>query len=333
MKTLHTIYTSFAKRVAIIFTLLISIGVTSVWGANVTFQRITSTSELTSGAKYLIVYESGKLIFNGSSVATGANGETTTVTISNNTITCDEAYAFTITSSSSSWKITGSNGKSIGHTGSSNSLTTGSYTNTISFSSNNVVIGCNSRTLRCNPNNGSPLFRYYTSGQQAIQLYKQTVSTFTVKCQSNNASYGTVSQPSVTNVANNTSISSNGNKLTVGSTTITATPKEQDANYTYAFSNWSGIPVGGKVTADVTVTANFTSTARALTNYRTSCTTETVLSMRPQPAYRHVVKNLLFCKFHHINMSKITLLVCAFACKQLTNFASNGQPNDQCPRG
>ena len=27
-------------------------------------------------------------------------------------------------------------------------------------------------------------------------------------------------------------------------------------------------------------------------------------------------------------MSKITLLVYAFACKQLTNFASNGQPND-----
>ena len=282
MKTLHTIYTSFAKRVAIIFILLISIGVTSVWGANVTFQRITSTSELTSGAKYLIVYESGKLIFNGSSVATGATGETTTVTISNNTITCDEAYAFTITSSSSSWKITGSNGKSIGHTGSSNSLTTGSYTNTISFSNNNVVIGCNSRTLRCNPNNGSPLFRYYTTGQQAIQLYKQTTpSTFTVTCQSNNSSYGTVSQPSVTNVANNTAISANGNTLTVGTTTVTAKPNAQDANYIYAFSEWTGIPAGGKVTADVTVTANFTRTERTLTNYRTSCTTETVLSLRP----------------------------------------------------
>ena len=31
-------------------------------------------------------------------------------------------------------------------------------------------------------------------------------------------------------------------------------------------------------------------------------------------------------------MSKITLLVYAFACKQLTNFASNGQPNDPRPR-
>ena len=31
-------------------------------------------------------------------------------------------------------------------------------------------------------------------------------------------------------------------------------------------------------------------------------------------------------------MSKITLLVCAFACKQLTNIVSKGQPNDPRPR-
>ena len=32
-------------------------------------------------------------------------------------------------------------------------------------------------------------------------------------------------------------------------------------------------------------------------------------------------------------MSKITLLVYAFACKQLTNIVSNGQPNDPRPKG
>ena len=96
-------------------------------------------------------------------------------------------------------------------------------------------------------------------------------STFTVTVNSNNNSYGTVDKSSVTNVANNTSISASSNVLTVGSTTVTATPAAQDANYTYAFNNWTGIPTGGKVTADVTVTANFTRTARTLTNYRTSC--------------------------------------------------------------
>ena len=84
-----------------------------------------------------------------------------------------------------------------------------------------------------------------------------------------------------------------------------------------------------EVTYNKTTTGGTTIT---YSDYTTQCSTETVLSMRPQPAYRHSVKNLLFCKFHHINMSKITLLVCAFACKQLTNIVSNGQPNDPCLR-
>ena len=83
-----------------------------------------------------------------------------------------------------------------------------------------------------------------------------------------------------------------------------------------------------EVTYNKTTTGGTTIT---YSDYTTSCITETVLSLRPQPAYRHSVKNLLFCKFHHINMSKITLLVCAFACKQLTNIVSNGQPNDPRP--
>ena len=72
-----------------------------------------------------------------------------------------------------------------------------------------------------------------------------------------------------------------------------------------------------EVTYNKTTTGGTTIT---YSDYTTQCSTETVLSLIPQPAYRHSVKNLLFCKFHHINMSKITLLVCAFACKQLTNF-------------
>ena len=104
-----------------------------------------------------------------------------------------------------------------------------------------------------------------------VKIEDAAASTFTVTVNSNNNSYGTVDKSSVTNVANNTSISASNNVLTVGSTTVTATPADADANYTYAFSSWSNIPASGKVTADVTVTANFTRTARTLTNYRTSC--------------------------------------------------------------
>ena len=115
-----------------------------------------------------------------------------------------------------------------------------------------------------------------TANSLYCQSFKLTytagaASTFTVTIAKNQASWGSVDKSSVTNVANNTSISASNNVLTVGSTTVTATPAAQDANYTYAFNNWTGIPAGGKVTADVTVTANFTRTARTLTNYRTSC--------------------------------------------------------------
>ena len=115
-----------------------------------------------------------------------------------------------------------------------------------------------------------------TANSLYCQSFKLTytagaASTFTVTIAKNQASWGSVDKSSVTNVANNTSISASNNVLTVGSTTVTATPAEADANYTYAFNNWTGIPSGGKVTADVTVTANFTRTARELTNYRTSC--------------------------------------------------------------
>lgn len=81
--------------------------------------------------------------------------------------------------------------------------------------------------------------------------------------------YGTVSQASVTNVSYGTVPTSSLNTVTVNGTTVTATPADADANYTYAFSSWSGIPAS--ITGACTITANFTRTARTLTNYRTSC--------------------------------------------------------------
>ena len=107
--------------------------------------------------------------------------------------------------------------------------------------------------------------------------YTAASATHTVTIQSSNVSYGTVSRPSITNVANNATISTNGNQLTVGSTPVTATPAEKDANYSYSFNNWSGIPSGNKVTANCTITANFTRTERALINYRTSCSSAATL--------------------------------------------------------
>ena len=162
--------TKFLQRVLWLMIPLLTIFTTNVWGANKTFTKITSTSELTSGAKYLIVGESKNDILDGSNV--GQNN-VQAVTISSSSITCDESYAFTITGSTGNWTITGSDGtSSIGHTGSSNTLNIGSYTNTITFNATTkeAVIGCNSRTLR--RNSSSTTYRYYTSGQSAVYLYK-----------------------------------------------------------------------------------------------------------------------------------------------------------------
>ena len=156
------------RYLALLVVLILTCG--NAWGAKKTFTKITSTSELTSGAKYLIVGESKNDILDGSNV--GQNN-VQAVTISSSSITCDESYAFTITGSTGNWTITGSDGtSSIGHTGSSNTLNIGSYTNTITFNATTkeAVIGCNNRTLR--RNSSSTTYRYYTSGQSAVYLYK-----------------------------------------------------------------------------------------------------------------------------------------------------------------
>ena len=89
-------------------------------------------------------------------------------------------------------------------------------------------------------------------------------ATYTVTINRNDNSYGTVSHASVTSVASGTAISATSNVLSVGATNVTATP-----NSGYKFSSWSGIPGGGTVTGNITVTANFA--AVTYSNYRTTC--------------------------------------------------------------
>ncbi len=88
-------------------------------------------------------------------------------------------------------------------------------------------------------------------------------STFTLTNEVNPSGYGTVSQESVSGIASGTATSSSSNTYTVGSTTVTAIPAEETAEYTYAFSSWSGLPE--TVTANAAVTANFTRTGKSYT--------------------------------------------------------------------
>lgn len=106
-----------------------------------------------------------------------------------------------------------------------------------------------------------------------------SANKYTVNFTASPNGYGTVSQSKIDDVPHGTVVTSNSNTVTMNGTTVTANPAEKDANYSYSFNNWTGIPSGNNVTANCTITANFTRTDRALTNYRTSCTTETIVTL------------------------------------------------------
>ena len=146
------------------------------------WQKVTSAMADYSG-KYLIVYESGKVAFDGSNTADAANNGVS-VTISNSTIEATaamDAIAFTIEPSTNAGKyyVKGVNGKYIGHGSYANDLTAGAtkYDHTISIDASgnaNLVVSTSGGniTLKYNATSGQDRFRYYKSGQQSVALYR-----------------------------------------------------------------------------------------------------------------------------------------------------------------
>lgn len=76
----------------------------------------------------------------------------------------------------------------------------------------------------------------------------------------NEAGWGSVSPASIT-VTSGSTVSIASNVLTCNAKTLTATATAETAEYTYAFSSWSGVTNGQSVTEDLTATAVFTRTA------------------------------------------------------------------------
>ena len=94
--------------------------------------------------------------------------------------------------------------------------------------------------------------------------YTSTVNNYTVSIAANNAEWGTVSSASVADVPYGSAVTVNDNKITVNGTTITATPAEETAQYTYAFDHWENVPE--TVTGNVAnIQAVFTRTLRSYT--------------------------------------------------------------------
>lgn len=154
-------------------------------GELITYKKVTSTDEITDG-NYLIVYEEGSVALDGNRETLDAVNNTTEVTLNNSKITAPETAAFTIditngtkgTLKSSSGYYIGVSSSNSNGLNQSNDAT--AYENSFTIDGNgNAVIAAvlpsGNMTLRYNKTNNQNRFRYYSSGQQPIQLYKEVV--------------------------------------------------------------------------------------------------------------------------------------------------------------
>lgn len=147
------------------------------------FTKLTSMDNFEDGGTYLIVCESESKAFNGALDVLDAVSNNISVTIADNKIEATPtimASTFTIATKKGGYSIKSASGYYIGRTAKSNGLNTSksdSYTNDIQI--NKVTqkvyiesIEISSTYLYFNALSGQERFRYFTSTQKDIQLYK-----------------------------------------------------------------------------------------------------------------------------------------------------------------
>lgn len=164
---------------------MLALGVTNAWGAE--WEKVTVAPADWSG-EYLIVYETGKVIFDGSLTSLDQAKKAKSVTINNNAISLDENYSFTIAKSGSNYTVKSKSGYFIGQTSDANGLkssTSTSYSHTITINNDGTVnLVSGGAYLRYNAASDQLRFRYYKSssysGQKAICLYKKVPQTVAV---------------------------------------------------------------------------------------------------------------------------------------------------------
>lgn len=148
------------------------------------YEKLTAALDDYSG-EYLIVYEEGPVAFNGGLTTLDDTNNNISVTITEGVIasnTTTDAAKFTFAKVDGGYSILSASGKYIGREAtSSNGLNTSStyaagYLNTITYNSITGKGGC---ALKYNSANDQKRFRYFTSGQQAIALYKKSGSSAT----------------------------------------------------------------------------------------------------------------------------------------------------------
>ena len=164
------------KKLSILFAALMAC--TMSFAAD--YVKVTSAPTDWSG-EYLLVYEKAA---DTAYVWTGVDAAScyTTAPIAEGKISGDDFITITIASMEGGYSITvnggTNNGKYVGYTGSKNGMkfSTEGILNTISFGGDTVVIknGTTPSSMRFNSRGTvGQRFRYYKTGQQAVQLYKE----------------------------------------------------------------------------------------------------------------------------------------------------------------
>lgn len=281
---MNTIYTNFAKRFAIILTFLLNLGISTAWAED----------ELA----YTIIFKNSA---NGNTQILNTTKSSTVIAANCTTFVASQPF------SNISKAYYGDNKTSIRIGASSASGTLDiALSNNGQVKATKVVVNCylynsgkpatlslNGKTAQSIPTSAGDLTFDINADitslsiaiskyafVNTISVYKESApSTFTVTCKVNEETpWGTLSSTDpISDLASGTSISAEGNVLTIGETEITATPNEADAQYTYAFKEWTWEPAGATITSDVVATATFTRTERQLINFRTLCTYDIVL--------------------------------------------------------
>ena len=151
------------------------------------YVKVTETAGITDG-EYLIVYEDATstpkapVAFNGLLTTLDAAGNMMSVTITDNVIngnTDIDAAIFTISTMTGGYAIKSKSGKYIGRTSSSNGMNTGDseILNIITITDGKTTISGSgdgaSTSLQYYSVSGSERFRYYSSNQKPIALYKK----------------------------------------------------------------------------------------------------------------------------------------------------------------
>lgn len=146
--------------------------------AKKTYVKVTSTAEITDG-EYLIVNENAGVAFDGSLETLDSVGNVVDVDIDENgKIALEEGHNFTI--SVAAGTVQSASGKYIGVSSNSNGLAqtddASTYSHSFEIDGENAIIKSvfsgSIMTLRYNNVSNQNRFRYYKSGQQAVQLYK-----------------------------------------------------------------------------------------------------------------------------------------------------------------